>query len=504
MSATEAYQPPKNGFRTFVIIWATQSISVFGSALTFFALTIWLTQVLYPLPEQKPQLAFALSLIALCFGIPQILAAPIAGAWADRHDRKLIMMTCDTISGFLSLALVGLIATNTLQLWTVLILMIFFALSNSFQNSAFDTSYAMIVPEKQLPRANGMMQTVWSLSAILSPAIAAFIIALPGLARQGLIPGPLGEALKGFSDGTVIAITIDAITFFLAAAALIFLYVPSPKRTDLVAEDTGKKKSLWSDVKVGATYIGKRKPLLWLLATFTVINFATSPLEVFTPLLLKFNLAPDLQAHGLEFTSGLALISSAAGIGGLVGGLLISVWGGLRRKRIYGVVIPIMLAGVLQMVYGLSLVFYLTLVAGAILIGLVPIMNAHSQTIWQTQVPRELQGRVFSVRRLIAQFSAPLGVLLAGIVGGVFNPGAVLAVLGLIVVVFSVFQLFNPYLLRVEDKETLDRLAEEAGANAEANAVVAIDEGDISPMLVAPGEIYREPREEDIEMAEKR
>ncbi len=85
MATPQEYVPPKNGFRTFLIVWLTQSISAFGSQLTFFALTIWLAQVLYPRPEQKPELALALSSIALAFGIPQIFSAPIAGAWADRH-----------------------------------------------------------------------------------------------------------------------------------------------------------------------------------------------------------------------------------------------------------------------------------------------------------------------------------------------------------------------------------------------------------------------------------
>ncbi len=88
--------------------------------------------------------------------------------------------------------------------------------------------------------------------------------------------------------------------------------------------------------------------------------------------------------------------------------------------------------------------------------GMVPIMNSHSQTIWQTQTPRELQGRVFSVRRLIAQFTWPLSAALAGWAGGRFDPGTVVAVLGAVLVVFCIAQLFNPYLMRVEDKAMLD------------------------------------------------
>ncbi len=86
-------------------------------------------------------------------------------------------------------------------------------------------------------------------------------------------------------------------------------------------------------------------------------------------------------------------------------------------------------------------------------------MNSHSQAIWQTQTPRELQGRVFSVRRLIAQFTWPLGTALAGWAGGLFDPGLIVAILGILLAVFCLAQLFNPLLLRVEDKAWLDSLA---------------------------------------------
>jgi MFS family permease len=161
-----------------------------------------------------------------------------------------------------------------------------------------------------------------------------------------------------------------------------------------------------------------------------------------------------------------------------------STWGGLKGRKVYGVVVPILIAGIVQTLYGLSPWLYATAAFNFLLVGLVPIMNAHSQTIWQTQVPRELQGRVFSVRRVIAQFSAPLGVLLAGFTGALFNPGWVLAALGLFIVVFATLQLFNPYLLRVEDKATLDRLADGGGdapAETELNSATAQPpEGDVS------------------------
>jgi MFS family permease len=452
------YQPPARGFRTFLIVWATQSVSVFGSALTFFAVTIWLTQTLYPRPEQKPELAFALSAVSLAFGVPAIFGAPIAGAWADRHNRKRTMIAMDAANGCLSALIALWMVTGTLTLWMLIGITIAHSFLAAFHHSAFDTSYAMLVPEKQLPRANGMMQTMWSLSGILSPALAATIIALPALARQGLIAGDIGATLGQMRDGAPLAITLDAVTFFFAAAALFFLFIPSPKRTDLRAAD-GSKKSIWADVKEGALYIWHRRPLLWLLGTFAVANFLLWPLDIFQPLIVKFNLAADWTARGYSFEAALALLSSIASIGGVTGGIVISAWGGLKKRRVYGVVVALLVEGCAMFALGLSPWLYLTATMAFGIHAMLPIANSHSQTIWQTQTPRELQGRVFAVRRLIAQFTMPLGVALAGILGSAFNPGAVIAGLGALLGVFCLGQMFNPYLLRVEDKAWLDEMA---------------------------------------------
>ena len=453
------YEPPPNGFRTFIIVWITQSISVFGTALTFFSVNIWLTQTLYSLPEQKPQLAFALSAISLAFALPVVFGAPLAGAWVDRHDRKRTMLTMDYLSGTLSLVLMALMLSGNLQFWMLILLIVGFASAGAFHNAAFDTSYAMIVPEKQLPRANGMMQTIWSLSGILSPMIAATLIALPALAQQAGLTTGIGGIIAGLENGTPLAIFIDAITFFIAATTLIFLYIPSPVRTDLGEKGGKPKKSIRADVREGALYIWHRRPLLWLLGTFAVANFVSGPMGVFQPLIVKFNLAPDWTARGFTFETALALLATLGAVGGVVGGVFISAWGGLKKRRVLGVVIPLIISGISLMLFGLSTTLYLTAAMVLVETAMIPIMNSHSQTIWQTQTPRELQGRVFSVRRLIAQFTWPLSTVLAGWLGGLFNPGHVMAVLGLILTVFCIGQLFNPYLMQVEDKEYLERLA---------------------------------------------
>ena len=460
MTLPSTYTPPANGFRTFLIVWVTQSISVLGSALTFFAMTVWLAQVLYPSQEQKSQLAVALSVVSLAYGLPNIFAAPLAGAWADRHDRKRIMMLMDFVSGLISLTLTILILANLLNLWLLIVLVVVHSIVSAFHFSAFDSSYAMLVPGKLLPRANGMMQTITSLSNVLSPAIAASMIALPALSRQGSIAGAVGRILASLQSGIPIAIGVDAITFFLASATLLFLFIPSPLRADLQPDGDKAKKSIWVDIGEGALYIWKRRPLLWLLGTFTLINFA-SGVFVLQPLFVKFNLAADWRGRGFTYETALALLGTVSGIGGVVGGVLISLWGGLKKRRIYGVIVPILAALAMMVVYGLSPWLYLTAAASCLFDSLLPAMNAHSQTIWQTQTPLQLQGRVFAVRRLIAQFSWPLGVALFGWLGASINVAWLFAGMGVVGVVFCAAQLFNPYLLKIEDKAYLDNLAGE-------------------------------------------
>ena len=210
-------------------------------------------------------------------------------------------------------------------------------------------------------------------------------------------------------------------------------------------------------------YIWQRRPLLWLLGTFTVANLVSGPFGVFQPLLVKFNLAANWMALGFQYETALALLGTVTTIGGVVGGIFITAWGGLKTRRVYGVVVPLIVSGLAQIGFGLSSWLYFSALMVFVIDFMMPILNAHSQTIWQTQTPHELQGRVFAVRRLIAQFTWPLSAALAGWAAGRFDPGNVVAVLGAVLVIFCVAQLFNPYLLNVENKEMLDDMAARCG-----------------------------------------
>ena len=449
--------PPLHGWRTFVTLWSTQSVSVLGSALAAFAFNIYLAQTVFPLASQKPQLALALSVTALAFTLTAMLGAPLAGVWADRHDRRKTMLGCDLISAAVSLAIGLLMLYVRPSFWTLIPLVAVTGLIGSFHISAFDTSYATLVPKAQLPRANGMMQTIQSLSGLASPAIAATIVALPALARRSGESSWLDWSwLANLQSGVPLAFLIDAASFLFSALVLTRLVIPSPS-----ADTAGhaERRNLLADIGFGWRYILDRRPLLWLLLTFALANFVTWPLSVFETLMVKYQLAPDWQARGYTFATALALVTTLGSVGGVLGGVFISAWGGLQRRRVLGVLVPLIVMGLGQFLFGLSQHLYFS-GAALLLFGITsPILNAHSQAIWQGQVPTALQGRVFSVRRLIAQFTGPVSIALASVAAGALPVGWVVMGLSSVLIVFCAAQLFNPALRRVEDNTWLEQEA---------------------------------------------
>lgn len=332
-------KPQPTGFKTFLVLWITQSLSTMGSTMTLFVTTIWLTQVRYPGPGHRSELALAISLVGLARTLPVVFVTPMAGVWVDRLDRKRIMFIVNLLSTAVALLLAILLSNSGLSLWMVLLLMVVQAVLGSFHSAAFDSSYIQVVPKAQLGRANGMMQTTLSLAGVLSPALAAAIVMLP---RHVSPSSFAGQWLAVHGGGTSLAILFDALSYLQAALVLPFLHVPSPsagKRSGL------QKQTIWEDLREGIAFIWHRPPLLWLLGTLTVANVVTAARQVFTPLIVQVNLASDYVARGFTFESALAIVASSASLGGVVGGMFISVWGGGQGKRVLGVIIPLICLG---------------------------------------------------------------------------------------------------------------------------------------------------------------
>jgi hypothetical protein len=289
-----------------------------------------------------------------------------------------------------------------------------------------------------LPRANAMMQTLFAIARVFAPTVAAMLLALPGLLQGGV--------LSGLKDGSVLAIGFDVLTFLVSGAVLAFLPMPSPKRAD-----GAKRPSMWHDSKEGLGFLLARRPLLWLLSLFAMANLGMPLVGLFPPLLLKLSLAGDLTARGYSFGAALALLGSASSAGAVAGGLVVSWWGGLKRHRIWGVIVPMLVFATALLVLGFSTSLWVSVVASFIVNAHVPFVLAHSGAIWQVQVPRELQGRVFAVRRVIGTVTAPIATMIGGALSGLFDPGLILAAIGGVFVLFLGAQFFNRGLMQIEE-----------------------------------------------------
>lgn len=212
---------PTTGFRTFTVVWATQSLAQLGGMVAFFALTLWLTTVAYADPAQKAQLAWSLAALNIAYAVPTVLTAPFSGSWVDRHDRRQTVIAANVLSAAAALLLVGLALTHALSLPLLLVGIVLPAVADSFHLAAFDISYVLLVPEHQLPRANAMMQSVYSLVGVLAPGLAAVLLSLPRLAQEGRLPGL--TALAGLDTGLVLTLGLQAITFVIMALVLLLV-----------------------------------------------------------------------------------------------------------------------------------------------------------------------------------------------------------------------------------------------------------------------------------------
>lgn len=434
------------GWRTFLALWASQSLSLLATNVAWFAITIYFTTVVYAADSQRAQLALMVGALGLLTSLPQIVLAPFAGSFTDRYSRHAIMLSCDALSAVVSLLITLMVWSGSLNVPLLLLGVVLGRVAAVFHESAFEASYAMLLPDHQLARASGMMQTTYSAGAIAAPALAALIIALP----QHLSGG-----LWNLTNGTALVMALDTLSFVVAALVLFMLVIPSPQERP----EPGARTDFWADFKLGWHYVARRRPLLLLLLTLTAVNFATAGVNLYETLLARFTLDADIVQRGLSFETGYALMTTITGVGTLLGGLIISTWGGLKRRRIYGLLGPLLVQALAVAAMGLSHSLPLTC-AALLIFGLAfPLAGAHSAAIWMSQVPREFQGRVFSVRMVVGRSSIPISMVMFSLLSARFAPGPVVAVLGAGAVLVTLWALLSPQVRRVEDKAYLDELA---------------------------------------------
>ncbi|HEY9089916.1 MAG TPA: MFS transporter [Anaerolineaceae bacterium] len=362
------------GFAAFVVVWIGQIVSVLASSMSQFGLTIWM--------YQQTESATAMGLMQVFFITPFLLISPFAGVMIDRYNRKLMMMLSDLAAVVATSGIFILIATGRLEFWHLYISAILNGIGNAFQWPAYSAAISTMVPKEQLGRVNGMMSLIEAGPGVLAPILAG--ATLPVIGLSGIL-------------------LIDVVTFFFAVGTLLFVQIPQPQVTE---EGKAAQGSMLKEAAYGFRYIFARPSLLGLQLIFFAGNlFSGIAFTVFTPMVL---------ARTGQNSMILATTQSAWAIGAIVGGVAMSAWGGFKR-RVYGVLGGWAYSGLIGTAI-LGLKFGLPVwIAGGVLGAFAgPLINGSNQAIWQSKVAPDLQGRVFSARRLIAWFTNPISPIIGG------------------------------------------------------------------------------------------
>jgi DHA3 family macrolide efflux protein-like MFS transporter len=442
-------QTTSHGLRSFFIIWIGQLVSLVGSQLTGFALGVWV--------YDQTHSVMMLAITQVAFQAPQILLSPLAGVLADRWDRRTAMIVSDFGAGLAVLVTAVLYINDRLEPWMVIPINFWMSAFTALMWPAYTASITVLVPKEQYGRANGFVQLGEALTQIAGPALAGVFYVTIRLGNMALI---------------------DFASYLFAVVLMIlFVRIPRPQQTE---DGHQAKGSMWKEMRFGWDYILARKGLFSLLMFFLAMNFLGGIMgPLFTPLILD-NWKADV----------LGYLSTIMGVGMLAGTLVMSAWGGGKRK-IYTLLGAGAVSSLFLTAVGLRISIPLIAVCGFGFMFTMPLMNASSQAIWQVKVAPDVQGRVFAIRRMIAWSSGLVAPLLAApLADYLFKPGmteggalalflgpivgvganhgvgVLISVLGLLSVGVCVVAFFNHSIRNVE----IDLPDHVAAAATEANA----------------------------------
>ena len=390
--------------RKFSVLWLGQVVSLLGSAMTWFGFTIW--------AWEKTGKASALATISFFAFLPTVFFAPLAGALVDRWNRKLVMLLSDLATALGTLIIFLIYTFGDLQVWHIYVVSILAGFFTAFQYPACAAVVATMLSKEDYARGSGMLGTARALSGILAPTFAAALLVRVGLSGIMLI---------------------DLVTFLFAFITVILIYIPQPKQSSAGLKSKG---TLWQEILFGFRYINASQSLRSFTSMFMLASiFLAIGATLMSPLVLS-------ETQNNE--SALAAVQSTGAVGGIAGGILLSVWGGTKR-RVHTILIGgagACLLGILWVGMSHALLFWA--IGSFFFAFFEPFVEGGNLAIWQSKVEADVQGRVFSARQLLVQIPYLSGILLSGYLAEAIPIASLLVFAGIAgALVFLVGYLFS-------------------------------------------------------------
>jgi MFS transporter, DHA3 family, macrolide efflux protein len=406
----------------FFTIWTGQTFSLLGSQLVSFALIWWLTKTTGS--------ATVLSMASLAGLLPQVILGPVVGTLVDRWNRRLVMIVADLVIALVTAGLAWLFWTDQVEIWHVFVLMAVRSIAGGFHWPAMLSSTTLMVPSDHFTRIQGLNQMLQGFMNILSAPLGA--LALEFLPVAGVL-------------------AIDVGTAAIAIVPLLFIPVPQPARKPV--EAGSKQGTFWYDFKEGFRFAFSWPGLVIIGLMATIVNLVINP---------GFSLLPIMiTEHFFGDAFDLAWIEAAFGVGIILGGLLLSIWGGFKRRIITSMVGMIgMGAGILLMGFVPSWAFYAAVVLLFFIGFFNPITNGPLFAAVQAAVRPDMQGRVFTLITSVASAMTPLGLALAGPIADIFGVQIWFIVGGAVTIFMGILAFFIPAVMNFEKGRQEDRQSE--------------------------------------------
>lgn len=358
--------------RTFLIVWIGQLASMLGSEMTNFAITIWAWSVTGQ--------ATPLSFILFFTQTPKVIAALFAGVLVDSCDRQKIMQVGDLLAGCSTVVILCLFLSDNLEIWHLYFTGAVNGLFGFLQSLAYSASLSSIVPQEHYTRAGAFNSVQMSGAYILAPALAGTLY--PGIGLTGIL-------------------IIDIVTFIIAISTLSIVRIPQPRQNQISRHNPNLKQEL----TFGFRYLLKQPSLIALVVFLLLENLIENINFAILPAMILARSGNDPGMWGRLLTS--------FGIGGVLGAVTISIWGGPKR-RIHGLLLGSAVWKVGLIVLSVSQTMLIKIAATVTSGFCSPFPDSSNQAIWMSKVKPDIQGRVFAARDLIAQIAIPLGAAISG------------------------------------------------------------------------------------------
>ena len=373
---------------------SSQAISLFGSSLVQYAIIWYITL--------QTQSGVMTTLATLCGFIPQVLISLFAGVWADKYNTKMLIILSDGAIACATLIIAVLFLSGLNSMWLLFLVLVIRSFGSGIQTPTTTSFIPELVPENKLMRVNGLNSTIQSIMLILSPAASGAL--LSNVALEYIF-------------------FVDVITAVIGISVFSFVKVEPRKKKE-------EKVDYFGSIKEGILYTKNHKLVSRLMIYLVLSNILIAPLAILTPLMVTRSFGADpwfLTLNEMVFF-----------VGNILGGVLISSWGGFQNK-IYTIGTGCFACGILSVLLGLPFPFAVYLVWMGICGLTMPLFSTPFITLFQENVDADKQGRVFSLISVITGAIMPLAMVVFGPLADSVKIETILIVTGVLFIIGTIF-----------------------------------------------------------------